>query len=451
MRHAPRQIGRATAIATGIVALAFITAGLAYADTVSADTDLVTAGNQGIFDLGTFAPGATVDVAVRFQLVCKGLAHVDHGETVTLAFDSATVPPGGAATGLTDGTLGPVLTWPGDGTSCFSPPQVLSAGTAATAELTAPDTDGSYRYDLLYTPSVSNGDDAAVTSLMIFASYTLRVVSNTPPHLALPADIAVEGNTIGGATVTYAASATDAEDSPAPTPVCAPSGGSVFGLGTTTVNCAVTDSGGLADTGSFSVSVSDTTPPSLSGVPGDISVGTSNPAGSAVTWTDPTATDIVDSAPTVACVPASGAVFPVGTTAVTCTATDASGNPSQATFHVTVDLYSATFDSPIGPSNALSLNGNRSLPVKARLWTNGVEQKAGAVRVDVTSCSGGAVVATANLTWSDANGGRWTGKLDLSGLADGCYHATIRFNGQAAGSFDLNGPAAAKSSARTKS
>jgi hypothetical protein len=50
----------------------------------------------------------------------------------------------------------------------------------------------------------------------------------------------------------------------------------------------------------------------------------------------PTATDDRDPAPVVACVPPSGSFFPRGTTLVTCTATDASGNQSTAQFPVTV-------------------------------------------------------------------------------------------------------------------
>ena len=42
------------------------------------------------------------------------------------------------------------------------------------------------------------------------------------------------------------------------------------------------------------------------------------------------------SAPTVSCSKTSGSTFPIGTTTVTCTATDASGNTSSKSFTVTV-------------------------------------------------------------------------------------------------------------------
>jgi HYR domain-containing protein len=52
-----------------------------------------------------------------------------------------------------------------------------------------------------------------------------------------------------------------------------------------------------------------------------------------------TATDNFDPAPSVVCVPPSGSLFPHGTTLVTCTATDASGNISTCQFPVTVQIH----------------------------------------------------------------------------------------------------------------
>ena len=78
--------------------------------------------------------------------------------------------------------------------------------------------------------------------------------------LTVPADQTVEGDTTGGWVAAYAGvSATDAEDDPDPTPICSPAAGEVLPLGTTTVACSVTDSGGRSDSGSFDVTVVDTT------------------------------------------------------------------------------------------------------------------------------------------------------------------------------------------------
>jgi hypothetical protein len=65
----------------------------------------------------------------------------------------------------------------------------------------------------------------------------------------------VEADAPAGWSATYTVSATDAEDDPDPVPTCAPVVGTVIPLGTTTVACSVTDSGGLVTTGSFDVTV----------------------------------------------------------------------------------------------------------------------------------------------------------------------------------------------------
>ena len=77
--------------------------------------------------------------------------------------------------------------------------------------------------------------------------------------------------------------------------------------------------------------VLDTTPPSLN-LPGNKTAE----AGAAVTYT-PTATDLVDGSVPVSCSPASGSDFPVGTTTVNCSATDAHHNTATGSFTVTVN------------------------------------------------------------------------------------------------------------------
>lgn len=82
------------------------------------------------------------------------------------------------------------------------------------------------------------------------------------------------------------------------------------------------------------VVVADTTPPVLV-VPANIAVDATSPSGAVVNYAA-TATDAVDPNPVVNCAPPSGSTFPVGTIAVTCNATDASGNSATASFSVTV-------------------------------------------------------------------------------------------------------------------
>ena len=78
----------------------------------------------------------------------------------------------------------------------------------------------------------------------------------------------------------------------------------------------------------------DTTPPTLT-LPTSFSVDATSPAGATATYLA-SASDLVDPTPTLSCVPASGAVFPIGTTAVKCTATDDAGNSASGSFTITV-------------------------------------------------------------------------------------------------------------------
>ncbi len=158
----------------------------------------------------------------------------------------------------------------------------------------------------------------------------------TPPVVTVPTDITTEATGPSGAVVTFSASAIDNVDGSL-VPVCVPASGSTFALGTTTVTCSATDAAGNTGSASFSVTVVDTTPPVVT-VPTDITTAATSPAGAVVAFSA-SATDLVDGAISPVCLPASGSLFPVGTTQVTCTATDTAGNTGSASFDVTVSPY----------------------------------------------------------------------------------------------------------------
>src|SRR5581483_5626146 len=109
-----------------------------------------------------------------------------------------------------------------------------------------------------------------------------------------------------------------------------------FALGHTTVTCTAQDAAHNSSSSTFDVNVRDTTPPSIS-THADLVAEATGPSGATVTYTAPTATDLVDGTDAVACAPASGTTFALGHTTVTCTAHDAAGNQATAvTFDVNV-------------------------------------------------------------------------------------------------------------------
>ena len=183
------------------------------------------------------------------------------------------------------------------------------------------------------------------------------------PVIVVPADITQEATGPNGASVSFNVTATDNED-PNPQIVCEPASGSTFALGTTQVNCTATDASGNSASASFNVTVQDTTPPAFSNLPADSSVygwngffqpidngGVVNKAKAGqsipvkfnldgpanVNFTPPTAIDLVNGVRPVSCDWASGVSFPQGTTTVTCTASDLSGNTGSDSFIVTVN------------------------------------------------------------------------------------------------------------------
>ena len=114
--------------------------------------------------------------------------------------------------------------------------------------------------------------------------------------------------------------------------------------GVTTVSFYGRDNAGNIEATKTLVVSIDKTPPVLS-TPTRITVNATSSAGAVVTYSV-TAKDNVDPNPAVSCVPASGSTVPIGTTTVNCTASDAAGNSSSASFQVVVghfgDLQQAT-------------------------------------------------------------------------------------------------------------
>lgn len=109
----------------------------------------------------------------------------------------------------------------------------------------------------------------------------------------------------------------------------------VFGFGTHTVQVSVTDGKSEPVIASISVLVLDDVSPTIA-CPSDITVNNDpDQCGAVVTWTPPVANDNCG-VTSVDCTPASGSVFAVSTTLVTCVATDDKGNRAECSFNVTV-------------------------------------------------------------------------------------------------------------------
>jgi hypothetical protein len=187
------------------------------------------------------------------------------------------------------------------------------------------------------TPVSCSATDAHSNTASGGFTVTVNLVDTTPPVITVPASFSVTAPDPSGAVVTYTASATDNVDGPI-TPVCAPASGTKFPVAETTVTCTAADAHSNQSQETFVVTVvfSDTAPPVLSAV-ADIRVEANAASGAVVTYATPSAIDAVDGLiPIVTCAPASGQRFPLGSTTVTCVASDSHGNVGTTTFHVIV-------------------------------------------------------------------------------------------------------------------
>jgi uncharacterized repeat protein (TIGR01451 family) len=163
-------------------------------------------------------------------------------------------------------------------------------------------------------------------------SFDVTVNDAEPPSVTVPTNI-TKANDPGLATAVVTYTATASDNAPGVTLACVPPSASAFPIGPTTVTCTATDGSGNTASKSFTVTVVDSEPPSLT-VPANMTVNATKPSGAAVSFT----TTAADNAPGVmkACVPSSGSTFAIGTTTVNCTATDASGNTASKSFQITV-------------------------------------------------------------------------------------------------------------------
>ena len=123
--------------------------------------------------------------------------------------------------------------------------------------------------------------------------------------------------------------------------ICSPMNGSFFNVGPTLVTCTATDKCTNTSVCSFTVTVTDTEKPVILGCPSNITqVNDLGNCSAVVTWTEPTATDNCTLPGSLVWTKSHipGSSFPVGTTTVTYTATDAVNNTSLVcSFTVTVN------------------------------------------------------------------------------------------------------------------
>jgi hypothetical protein len=361
----------------------------AVADGTSAKVSFtpVASDNVGVTSLAcspasgsTFAIGTTVVTCTATDAA---------GNTVSTTFNvivkDVTAPVFGPTAAITVDAAANVST----ATATYAPTATDAVGVAS---LTCSPASGS-TFTVGSTAVTCTATDAAGNAAT--ATFNVIVRDVTAPVLVKPADLIAEATSAAGASVIYALpTGSDAVGIVAKS--CMPVTGALFPLGSSVVSCIASDAAGNTAVTSFSVVVRDTTAPVIGGAT-NLTVNTTNAAGTAVvTYAAPSAADAVGVS-AVSCSPASGSTFPLGATTVMCTARDAAGNTSAKTFTVTVAFSAYGF---IGPGMSALANVGSVVPMAWQYTTSGTVIDAGSfvpmTRIfRLTSCQNGTQTGTA--------------------------------------------------------
>ena len=316
-------------------------------------TYTITASNAGPSN----APGSTVADTLPAVLTATWTCVGAGGGTCTTSGsgninDTVNLPAGGSVTYTVSASISAASTGSVSNTATVTAPAGVTDPNPANNSATDTDTLSPVA-DLAITKTDGR------TSVTPGGSTTYTITaSNAGPSNApgstvadtLPAVLTATWTCVGAGGGTCTASGSgNINDT-----VNLPAGGSVTYTVSASISAAATGSvsntavvvapAGVADPTPGNNSATDTdivldNDLALTGVPANITTPATGPTGAVVSYTPPTAVDEDNpQTATVNCLPASGSLFAIGTTTVTCTATDPddSNSPVHASFTVTV-------------------------------------------------------------------------------------------------------------------
>ncbi len=280
-------------------------------------------------------------------------------------------------------TTAPIITCPGNITTSNDPGScsaTVNPGTATATDncdtnqtITGTRSDGqalNAPYPKGTTTITWTASDHASPANQSSCTQTVTVNDTENPTISCPGNITRNNDPgVCGAVVTYT-TPVGSDNCPGATTVQTaglPSG-STFPVGTTTNTFEVTDTSGHKASCSFTVTVNDVENPVIS-CPASFTLEPTCPSGAVGTYTTPVGTDNCPGAVTTLTAGlASGSVFPIGTTTVTYSVTDAHGNgPVSCSFTVTVKTVFQTIEDLKTSVNSSSLTGTQKQGLIAKL------------------------------------------------------------------------------------
>lgn len=199
------------------------------------------------------------------------------------------------------------------------------SGNTASLSVTATDT-----YNVLATDANGCQNNASISTL--FQDLIAPTIQNCPANISINTN-----NNMCTGTATWTAPTASDNCSVSIVQTTGLPSGSAFPLGNSTIAYTATDAGGNTATCSFTINVTDSQVPVFVNCPANIILNNdANTCGAIATWTAPSATDNCSANVVQSGGLPSGTQFPIGTSTVTYTATDAAGNSTTCSFTITV-------------------------------------------------------------------------------------------------------------------
>jgi hypothetical protein len=206
------------------------------------------------------------------------------------------------------------------------------------------------------------------------------------------------------------------------------------------VTCSATDAANNVGSTSFTVTVVDTTAPTLT-IPADQRLDATGPSGAVATYAPTGVADAVDSDVEVSCTPPSGSTFAIGGPwTVGCTAVDDFHNEASAQFTVSVRRTMSTFFSPVGTARTVNgVKAGSTVPLKFEVTAGPTElTTTGFIRpvsVKEINCTTQAVIATVDPLASGSAGlrydtvaGQYVFNWKTPSKANACYAVSVSTN-----------------------
>lgn len=249
---------------------------------------------------------------------------------------------------------------------------------------------GHYNYTITRSWTATDASENTATVTQV-----ITVVDNQAPVFGTLNNIVVNAVT-NGANVNYNVNAADLCGSPVTYTYNIPSG-SFFLIGTTTINVTATDVAGNIATGSFNVVVVDNIPPTIT-APANVTVN-ANPGSTFATGVTLGMATVADNSGSGVVITNNAiAQYPMGTTTVTWTATDAAGNFATATQTVTV--LDAELPSITAPATIITVtNNNQAYASGVNLGTATATDNSGSVAV-TNNAPAQYPMGTTTVTWT---------------------------------------------------